>query len=299
VIGFVYLTPLERTDPYLVAFHQGLAEAGYIEGNNVAIEYRWAQGENDRLPGLIAELVRRQVSVIVALASTNAALAAKAATQTIPVVFSQGADPVRIGLVDSLNRPGGNLTGINTFLEEVAGKRLQLLLEAVPSRKSIGYLYNPTNPIFAESEMRAVQAAADAMGVQLLPARGGQLSEIESAFAYFARERIDALYVSSDGFLFMNSDYIVPLAQRHAIPAIYGARKAVPLGGLMSYGTHIADIWRLAGIYTGKILKGEKPTDLPVQQPTKFELVINLRTAKSLGLTIPPMLLARADEVIE
>jgi putative ABC transport system substrate-binding protein len=224
---------------------------------------------------------------------------AKAATQTIPILFMQGADPVRIGLVRSLNRPDGNLTGINLFLAEVAGKRLQLLLETVPSAKSIAYLRNPTNPIYADSETREVQDAARALGVRLLWTNASRLSEIEAAFANFIQQPVDAVFVSADGFFLTNSDHIVALAARYAVPAIYGWRQAVALGGLMSYGTNFPDAWRQAGRYTGRLLKGEKPADLPVQQVTKIELVVNLKTAKALGLTVPDSLLAHADEVIE
>jgi putative tryptophan/tyrosine transport system substrate-binding protein len=299
VIGFIHLTSLEQTREYLAAFHRGLGDTGYVEGKNVAVEYRWGQGQNDRMPTLVADLVRRQVSVLVTLESTNAALAAKAATQTIPILFMQGADPVRIGLVRSLNRPDGNLTGINLFLAEVAGKRLQLLLETVPSAKSIAYLRNPTNPIYADSETREVQDAARALGVRLLWTNASRLSEIEAAFANFIQQPVDAVFVSADGFFLTNSDHIVALAARYAVPAIYGWRQAVALGGLMSYGTNFPDAWRQAGGYTGRLLKGEKPADLPVQQVTKIELVVNLKTAKALGLEVPPMLLARADKVIE
>jgi putative tryptophan/tyrosine transport system substrate-binding protein len=299
VIGFIHLTSLEQTREYLAAFHRGLGDTGYVEGKNVAVEYRWGQGQNDRMPTLVADLVRRQVSVLVTLESTNAALAAKAATQSIPILFMQGADPVRIGLVRSLNRPDGNLTGINLFLAEVAGKRLQLLLETVPSAKSIAYLRNPTNPIYADSETREVQDAARALGVRLLWTNASRLSEIEAAFANFIQQPVDAVFVSADGFFLTNSDHIVALAARYAVPAIYGWRQAVALGGLMSYGTNFPDAWRQAGRYTGRLLKGEKPADLPVQQVTKIELVVNLKSAKALGLTVPDSLLARADEVIE
>jgi ABC-type uncharacterized transport system substrate-binding protein len=299
VIGFLHLTSAEETRGYLAAFRSGLGDTGYVEGTNVQIEYRWGQGQNDRLPTLVAELVHRQVSVIVILESTLGALAAKAATQTIPIVFMQGADPVRIGLVSSLNRPGSNLTGINLFLAEVAGKRLQLLRETMPSATSIAYLRNPTNPIFAESETREVQAAARDLGVNLLFANASTVSEIDTAFTNLESQRVDALYVSADGFLLTHSDYIVALASRLRMPAIYGWRQAVALGGLMSYGTYFPDAWRQAGVYTGRILNGEKPADLPVQQVTKIELVINLKTAKAFGVAFPVSLLGRADEVIE
>jgi putative ABC transport system substrate-binding protein len=237
--------------------------------------------------------------VIVVLESTNGALAAKAATQTIPIVFMQGADPVQIGLVNSLNRPGGNLTGIDLLLARVAGKRLELLLELVPAVRSIAYLRNPTNPIYAESETREVQGAASAHGVRLLIVNASGPSEIEMAFADLVQQRAAALLVSSDGFFLTHPNQIVALTARHAMPAIYGWRQAMAVGGLMSYGTNIIDAWQQAGVYTGRILKGERPADLPVQQVTKVELVINLKTAKALGLNIPNTLIGRADEVIE
>jgi putative ABC transport system substrate-binding protein len=299
VIGFFHLTSLETNRENLAAFRRGLGDTGYIEDKNVAIEYRWAQGRNDRLPTLVAELIRRQVSVIVVLESTNGALAAKAATQTIPIVFMQGADPVRIGLVDRLNRPGGNLTGIDLLMTETAGKRLELLLELVPTATSIAYLRNPTNPVFAESETREVQAAARARGVRLLFVNASRLSEIETAFADLVQQRADALQVSSDGFLLTHPDQIVALAAHHAVPAIYAWREAMAVGGLMSYGTNILEAWRQAGVYTGRILKGEKPADLPVQRVTKIELIINLKTAKALGIKISDNLVSLANEVIE
>jgi putative ABC transport system substrate-binding protein len=299
VVGFVHLTSLELTREYLAAFHRGLGDAGFIEGKNLWIEYRWGEGINDRLPRLIADLVARRVSVIVTLESTLGALAAKAATQTIPVVFMQGADPVRIGLVESLGHPGGNLTGIDLFLAEVAAKRLQLFRELLPAAKSIGYLRNPTNPVFAESETSEVQPAARALGIELTFMNVSSLGEIEAAFANLDRQPVEAVFVSSDGFLLSHSDQIAAQTSRRRMPAIYGWRQAVALGGLISYGTNFPDAWRQAGAYTGRILKGEKPADLPVQQVTKVELLINLKTAKALGLTVPQALLARADEVIE
>jgi putative ABC transport system substrate-binding protein len=301
VIGFLHLTSLEPNRENLAAFRRGLGEIGYIEDKNVEIEYRWAQGRNDRLPTLVAELVRRQVSVIVVLESTNGALAAKAATQTIPIVFMQGADPVRIGLVGSLNRPGGNLTGIDLLLAETAGKRLELLLEMVPAAKSIAYLRNPSNPFFAETETREVQDSARARGVRLLFVNASRPSEIDTAFADLVQQRADALQVSGDGFLLTHPqvDQIVALAARHAVPAIYAFRHAMGVGGLMSYGTNLLEAWRQAGVYTGRILKGEKPADLPVQRVTKIELVVNLKTAKALGLTVPLPLSGMADELIE
>jgi putative ABC transport system substrate-binding protein len=299
VIGFLHLTSLELTREHLASFRQGLEETGYIEDRNVAIEYRWAQGRNDQLPTLAAELVSNRVSVIVVLESTQGALSAKAATQTIPIVFMQAADPVRIGLVDQFNRPGRNLTGINLMLAETAGKRLELLLELVPAAKSIAYLRNPTNPVFAESETRELQAAARAHAVRLLSVNASRPSEFETAFADVVQQRADALVVSSAVSLLTEPDQIVALAARHAVPAIYAWRRSAAVGGLISYATNFPDAWRQAGVYTGRILKGEKPADLPVLQPTKFELVINLKTAKALGLVIPHTLLVAADEVIE
>ena len=299
VIGFFHLTSLDTMRDYLPAFRKGLEEAGYIEGRNVAIEYRWAQGQNDRLPMLVAELVRDQVSVLVTLGSTHGALAAKAATQTIPIVFMQGADPVQVGLARSLNRPGGNLTGINLLQAEVVAKRLELLHELAPLATLIGYLYNPSNPAFAETETREVQAAARTLGLPLLMMPASRPGEIEAAFANLVEQRAGALLVSGDGFLHVNRQQIVLLAATRSVPAIYAFRQAVVSGGLMSYGASLIDAWRQAGVYTGRILKGEPPADLPVEQVTKIELIINLKTAKALGLNIPATLLARADEVIE
>src|SRR5499425_1638033 len=256
VIGFFHLTSLELTRELLAAFHRGLGDTGYIEGRNVTIEYRWAHGKNDLLPTLAAELVRRQVSVIVILESTQGALAAQAATQTIPIVCMQAADPIRIGLVDSLNRPGGNVTGINLMLAELAGKRLELLLELVPAAKSIAYLRNPTNPVFAESEGRELQAAARARGVHLLFVNASRPSEFEPAFAELVQQRADALVVSSAVSLLTDPDQIVALAARHAVPAIYALRASMAVGGLMGYWTNYLDTWRQAGVYTGRILRG-------------------------------------------
>ena len=299
VIGFLHLTSPETNRENLATFRQGLGETGYIEGKNVKIEYQWAQGRNDQLPTLAAELVQHQVSVIAVLESTNGALAAKAATQTIPIVFMQGANPVQIGLVDSLNRPGGNLTGISLLVAETAGKRLELLLELVPKATSIGYLRNPANRVFAETETKEVEIAARAHGVRLLFVNASRPSEIETAFAELVQQRPDALQVSSDGFLLTYPDQIVALAARYAVPAIYAWPKFAAVGGLISYGTNLPDAWRQAGIYTGRILKGERPADLPVQQVTNVELVINLKTAKALGIAVPLPLSGRADEVIE
>ena len=299
VIGFLHLTSLETNRENLADFRLGLADTGYTENKNVTIEYRWAQGRNDQLPILVAELVRQQVSVIVVLESTNSALAAKAATQTIPIVFMQSADPIRIGLVNSLNRPGGNLTGINLLLAETSGKRIELLLELVPAAKTVAHLRNPTNPVYAEADASEAQVAARAHGLRLLFVNASRPSEIETAFAELVQQRADALHVSADGFLLTHLDQIVALAARHSVPAIYAFRQATTLGGLMSYGTDFPHAWRQAGVYTGRVLKGEKPADLPVQQVTKMELIINLRTAKTLGLDVPLGLSAGANEVIE
>jgi putative tryptophan/tyrosine transport system substrate-binding protein len=299
IIGFLHLTSRDDTRGYLPDFHRGLADTGYIEGKNVAIEYRWGEGHNDRMPSLIAELVRSQVSVIVTLESTSTALAAKEATQTIPIIFMQGADPVRIGLVDSLSHPGGNLTGINLFLAEVAAKRFEFLLALVPGVRSVAYLRNPTNPVFAESETREVEAAARSFGVKLVFLNASDPTGIERAFREIVQQRMDALFVSADGFLQTHSEQIVTLASWTRVPAAYSWRQAVTLGGLMNYGTDFHDSWRQAGIYTGRILKGEKPIALPVQQVTKVELCINQVTAKKLEMTVPLLLLGRADEVIE
>jgi putative tryptophan/tyrosine transport system substrate-binding protein len=298
-IGFIQLLPPEVNQPYIDAFRGGLRDTGFVEGTNVAVEFRSALGQNDRLPTVVAELVRLRVSVIAILGSTGGALAAKAATQTIPIVFLQGADPVRIGLVSSLNHPGGNVTGISLFLAEVAAKRFGLLLELVPSARSIGYLYNPTNQVFAESEKKETQAAADARSVRLLPFAASRLSEIETAFEHLVEEQVDALFVSSDGYLFTQSDDIAARAASRRLPAVYAYHEASAVGGLMSYGTNLGKSYRQAGVYAGRILKGEKPSELPVSQPTSIDLTINLKTAKALGLAVPLTLLAQADEVIE
>ena len=299
MIGFLYLTSFELAREKLASFRRGLGETGYVEGRNVAIEYRYAHGKNDRLPTLVAELVDRQVSVIVTLESTHGALSAKAATQTIPIVFMQAADPVRIGLVDSLNWPGGNVTGINLMAAEMTGKRLGLLLELVPAARLIAYLHNPTNPVFAESEARELHAAARARGVRLLLVKASHPSEFETAFTDLVQHRADALVVSSAVSLLTDPDQTVALAARHTVPAIYAWRPSMAVGGLMSYATNLPDAWRQAGVHTGRILKGEKPADLPVMQVTKFEFVLNLKTAKTLGIEVPATLLGLADEVIE
>jgi putative ABC transport system substrate-binding protein len=280
----------------LRGFRQGLRDAGFIEGQNAAIEYRWAENQVDRLPELAADLVRRQVAVIVAPGGLASALAAKAATATIPIAFVVADDPVRLGRVASLARPGGNLTGINFLGGELTSKRLELLHELVPAATRVAVLVNPAN---AENPEREVEAAARAIGLQIQVLNASTIREINAAFETFAREKPDALFVGHDPLFNGRRTQLVHLATRHAVPASYSARDFAEAGGLMSYGTNIADAWRQAGSYAGGILKGAKPADLPVVQSSKFELVINAQTATMLDLTVPPSLLAIADEVIE
>jgi putative tryptophan/tyrosine transport system substrate-binding protein len=276
-----------------------LAETGYVEGRNVAIEYRWAEGRYDRVPALVADLVRRRVAVIVIPNGTTSVLAAKAATQTIPIVFDIGSDPVKIGLVASLNRPGGNITGVASLYAELATKRLELLHELVPSAPSIAFLVNPANPVYAAAETKEVQLAAGALGVRLLVINASSPGEIEAAFGSLVQQQAGALLVGGDIFFVSRTDQLIALAARHKISAIYGYLEQAVAGGLMSYGEKIADAQRMIGVYTGRILNGEKPAELSVQQVTKIQLVINLKTAKALGLIVPLGLLTRADEVIE
>jgi putative tryptophan/tyrosine transport system substrate-binding protein len=299
VIGYLSAGSPEAFAPRLRAFRQGLTELGYVEGRNVAIEYRWAGERYDRLPVLAAELVDRHVSVIVTASGIPAALAAKAATSTIPIVFQLGFDPVKAGLVTSLNRPGGNITGVANISGELNAKRLELLHELVPNAGVIGILVNPANALNAETTPQEVRAAAQALGLQTQVVRASTASEVDAAFATLVQQGAKALFVANDAFLNNRSDQLAALSARHRIPAIYEYRESVVAGGLISYGASIPDLFRQVGLYAGRILKGEKPADLPVMQPTKFELAINLKTAKALGLTVPDKLLVAADEVIE
>jgi putative ABC transport system substrate-binding protein len=280
-------------------FRQGLKEVGYIEGENVAIEYRWAENQMDRLPALASELVRRQVAVIAALGGGGSSLAAKAATTTIPIVFNVGDDPVRLGLVASLAKPGGNLTGVNFLFGELAAKRLELLRMLLPAATRVAVLINPANPTDAETTLRDIEAAAPKMGLQIQVLHASTSREINEAFATIVRERPDGLLVGAGPPFSSRRVQLVQLAARHALPAIYATRQNADIGGLMSYGASLTDAYREVGVYVGKILRGAKPADLPVLQSSKFELVINAETARMLGLTVPPTLLSIADEVIE
>jgi putative ABC transport system substrate-binding protein len=297
VIGFLHQATPESQADRLRAFRNGLKEAGFVEGENVAVVYRWAENQGSRLPELAADLVRRQVGMIVTPTTPAAVLAARATT-TIPVVFAIGDDPVRLDLVAAVARPGGNVTGINYFNAEVAAKRLEFLRELVPSAARLAVMVNPDNPN-ADAGVRSVTAAARAMGLQAQVVNATTPREISTAFAGLVQERPDALFVLGDSLFNARRVQLVTLAAHHRLPATYSVRENVDAGGLMSYGTNVADAWRQAALYVGRILKGAKPADLPVVQASKFELVINAETARILGLELPPMLLARADEVIE
>jgi putative ABC transport system substrate-binding protein len=299
VIGFVSAGSSDASARFAAAFRKGLNESGYVEGQNVTVEYHWLEGQYDRLPPLMTDLVRRQVAVIVTPGSAPASLAAKAATTTIPIVFSVGEDPVRLGLVASVARPGGNATGINFFTAEVVAKRLRLLHDMVPKAARIAVLINPGNASTAESTLRDAKEAAPTIGLQIQVLNASTIAEIDAAFAALARQRLDAIFVAPDAFFTSRAVQFATLTASDRIPAAFANRDIVTAGGLMSYGTDIADTFRQVGVYAGSILKGEKPADLPVLQSTKFEFVINLKTAKALDLTIPVDVLSIADEVIE
>jgi putative ABC transport system substrate-binding protein len=299
VVGFLGTTLATERPERLVAFRRGLGEAGFVEGKTIAIEYRWAENQVDRFPELALDLVRRHVAVLAVAGSVPAIVAAKSATTTIPIVFSVSDDPVKLGLVASISRPGGNATGINTFVGELGAKRLGLLHELLPGATRVAIFVNPSGSMPAEVTTRDVQEAARTMGLQVRVMNAATGRDIEEAFATLGRERPDALFVGPDIFLNSRRVQIAILAARYRIPSAFAQREFVEAGGLMSYGTNVNDAYRQVGVYTGRILKGEKPADLPVLQPTNFELVINLRTARALGVEVPPTLLARADEVIE
>jgi putative ABC transport system substrate-binding protein len=298
IIGFVNTNSPQSYARQLAAFLKGLGETGYVDGRNVAIEYRWAEGQNDRLPAMVADLIHKQVAVIAAT-STPAAIATKAATTTIPIVFETGGDPIKLGLVASLNRPGGNVTGATQTNVEIAPKRLQLLHELVSAARVIGLLVNPTNPALAETATKEVQAAARTLGLELHVLNASTERDFDEVFAKLIQLRAGGLVIGPEPFFISRSEQLAALTVRHAVPAVSETREFAAAGGLLSYGADITDAYRLAGIYTGRVLKGGKPADLPVQQATKVELYINLKTAKALGLNVPNTLIGRADEVIE
>ena len=298
VIGFVRITTPEDSAHVVAAFRRGLAETGYIEGQNVTIEYRYALNRLDQLPALMAELVGRGVTVLAATGGTISARAAKAATTTVPIVFTTGDDPTKVGLVGSLARPGGNITGVSVFAARLGSKRLALLHEMVPTASPIGVLINPTNPD-TEDEAQDIQEAARSLGLQIVTVRADKENDLDGAFAALLQQGVRALIVGADTFFSSQRSQIAVRAARHSLPNIWVTRVEVEAGGLMCYGANVPGIYRQAGVYVGRILKGAKPADLPVQLPTAFDLIINLQTAKALGLIVPPTLLARADEVIE
>jgi ABC-type uncharacterized transport system substrate-binding protein len=299
VVGFLRSTALEDSPLLVLAFRQGLSEVGFVDGRNVTIEYRWADNQLDRLPQMAAELVQRRVSVIATPASTPATLAAKAATAAIPIVFQIGGDPVQAGLVASFNQPGGNVTGITSMNLELEAKRLGLLHELLPGAARLAVLVNPDNSTIAEPTITDVRTAAISIGRQIEVLTASTNHEIDTAFASLGHERADALLVNNDPLFYSRRVHLATLAAYHRVPTIYAWRESVEVGGLVSYGSNLADLVRQVGVYSGRILKGEKPADLPVLRATKFELVVNLQTAKILGLEVPAMLLARADKVIE
>jgi putative tryptophan/tyrosine transport system substrate-binding protein len=299
VVGFIRDGSADASAHFVAAFRKGLNETGYVEGQNVTVEYHWLEGHYDRLPALMADLVRRQVAVIATPGTPLATLAAKDATATIPIVFGVGDDPVKLGLVASLAQPGGNATGINSFVQEVVAKRLRLLHDLVPKAVRVAVLVNPANASTAEATLRDVQQAAPTIGLQIQILNASTIGEIDAAFATFARERPDALFVAGDAFFASRRVQFATLTARDRIPSAYSVRELVEAGGLMSYGTDLANMFHQVGVYTGKILKGAKPADLAVTQATKFEFVINLQTARALGIEVPPGVLSIADEVIE
>ena len=298
VIGFVNVASAKDYEPRLSAFLKGLSETGYVDGRNVAIEYRWAEDQSDRLPAMVADLVRRQVAVIAAT-GTQAAVAAKAATTTIPIVFELGSDPVRFGLVTSINRPSGNVTGVTNANVGIAPKLLQMLHELLPTARIMALLVNPAEPALAETYTKEVRAAARALGLELHVLNASTEGDFDGVFAKLIQLRAGGLVIGGGAYFTSRTEQLAALSVRHAVPAIYYNRRFAVAGGLLSYGADSTDAYRLAGIYTGRVLKGDKPADLPVQQATKVELYINLKTAKALGLTIPNTLIGRADEVFE
>jgi putative tryptophan/tyrosine transport system substrate-binding protein len=298
IVGFLGSTSFARWKDFIAAFREGLNETGLVEGRSVVIDFRWAEEQFDQLPTLAADLAARPVSVIVTVGGSVTAVAAKSATATVPIVFVIGADPVKLGLVESLNRPGGNVTGVSFLLNTLLAKRLELLRDLLPAATDIGLLVNPRNPN-AAADTNAVQTAAGSFGLTMHLATAQSEAEFAPAFASFVERRATALFMQPDPLFISRRDPIVELAARHRLPAMYDRRELVQAGGLISYGTSFTDAHRQAGLYAGRIIKGEKPAELPVVQPTKFELVLNLKTAKALGIDIPPTLLARADEVIE
>jgi putative ABC transport system substrate-binding protein len=298
VVGFINAASAKNYPQQLAAFLKGLSETGYVVGQNVTIEYRWAEGQNDRLPAMVADLVRRQVAVIAAT-TTPAAIAAKEANTAIPIVFETGSDPIRLGLVASLSRPGGTVTGVTNLNYEIAPKRLQLLHELIPSASVIGLLTNPTNPALAETATKEVQAAARALGLEVHVLNASTDRDIDDAFSKLIQMRAGGLVIGPDTFFNSRIEQLAALSLHHSVPTIYEWREFAVAGGLVSYGSAIAYSYRLAGNYVGRVLKGDKPSDLPVQQATRFEMFINLKTAKALGINVPNILIGRADELIE